>query len=258
MTAPIFPPVFIAIILTALVFEPAAHAGRPLAIDDAGTVAAGDCEVEVGFYFERDSSLRHYELPVAVTFGLPAQTELGVAAGWQWEQRRTPTGRETENDVTDVVIAGKWNPLSEEGFWASHALAAAVKIPAADEEKGFGSGKVDYDVTYIATKSLLLHLCVDANGGYTWVGGDDDTVHYGLALRWQATDNIELVGEVTAETVLASGNETAVAVNAGARWLLMDACILDAAVGAGLNRHAPDWTATVGATWTFGFSSENR
>jgi hypothetical protein len=132
-------------------------------------------------------------------------------------------------------------------------LALAVKLPTADCNKGLGSGKTDVDLTYIATKSLGEKFNVDFNLGYTCVGGEDpDALHYGLALRWQAFEKVELVGEVFADTALADGHETPIALNGGLRWAVTSSLTLDAAVGAGLNKYAPDWTATLGVTWTFG------
>ncbi|MCS7049749.1 MAG: transporter [Verrucomicrobiae bacterium] len=233
-------------------------AGRPLVVDDAGTVAPFECELEAVFAYERDTGLRHVETPVALTYGLPARIDIGAAFGWQWEERRTGTGWESENDVTDLLLLVKWNPLTAERFWADHALVGTLKIPTADEDEGFGSGKVDYDLMYIATKAVTDELQADVNVGYGWIGGGDDVVHYGLALRWQATERIEWVAEVVTETVLASDNDTAVALTGGLRWSVSEELVLDAAVGGGLNKHAPDWAATVGLTWVFGFPAQSR
>lgn len=77
-------------------------------------------------------------------------------------------------------------------------------------------------------------------------------------MRWQATNRIEWVAEIVADTVLASANDTAVSLNGGARWIVNDTLILDAAAGGGLNKHVPGWTATIGLTWVFGFCLSNR
>lgn len=239
-------------------FGAAAWAGRPLTVDDATTVNPGDLELEAGLVYQRDSGVRHVETPVGLAFGLPARLELGASFGWQWEQRQTTTGRDSENDVSDLVVGLKWNPFPAEQWWAGHALAASVKIPTANKEEDLGSGRADYDLMYIVTKTITAQISADLNIGHTWVGGDDDVLHYGLAVRWQTTNRIEWVAEIVADTVLASANDTAVSLNGGVRWTVSDTLILDAAAGGGLNKHAPDWTATIGLTWVFGFSQSNR
>jgi hypothetical protein len=70
------------------------------------------------------------------------------------------------------------------------------------------------------------------------------------------TRRIELVAEIYADLPLTDANRTAAAWDGGIRWSVSDQCVLDAAVGAGLHGVAPDWTATVGLTWTFDFNRQ--
>jgi len=242
--------------LFAVTSAPVVTAGRPLVVDDAGTVERGHFQLEAGVGLTADDSTHHFDLPLGLSHGLLENLQVGLGFGAQWEQRREVDRHCDEGGVGDLVIGAKWHPLSSESFWADHSLALAVKLPTADCDRELGSGKTDVDLTYIATKSLGEKFNLDFNLGYTWVGGENpDVLHYGLALRWQAFEQVELVGEVFADTALGSGQETPAALNAGLRWELLPDVVLDAAVGVGLNNPAPDWTATLGVTWTFGLGN---
>ena len=234
-----------------------AEAGRPLAVDDAGTVEPRQFQLEAGVGFEHDSATHHFDHPIGLSYGVLPTLQAGIGFGGQLEERLEDSGDlHTESSIGDLTLGAKWNPLSADRFWADHSLALTVKVPTAADYKSFGSGKADCDLTYIATKSLGERFNVDFNLGYTWVGGDDDALHYGVAVRAKATERIEAVAEVFADTALTDGNETSVAINGGVRWQAFEPVTLDAAVGAGLRGDAPDVAATAGLTWAFGFSDE--
>jgi hypothetical protein len=236
------------------------YGGRPLTVDDAGTVAPREFEFEAGLAFAHSRDCHHFDFPFALTAGIATTLDAGVGFGSQVEERlESAGGRDTESGIGDLTLGAKWNPLAAERFWADHALAVMVKLPTASRVKQFGSGQTDCDLTYIATKSFGGRWNVDLNVGYTWVGDPDDenlddSLHYGLALRWQARERVELVGELFADTPVTAENETTLAINAGVRWQVVDGLLLDAAAGGGLRRDAPDVTAAVGLTWAFGFN----
>ena len=232
------------------------EAGRPLTVDDAGTVESNRFQLEAGYGYEHETACNHSDVPVTLSYGLTPKVQISVGTGGQFEERQDTFGRHsTETDFDDVTLGAKAHLLDAERFWIDQTLGFAVKIPIASRNKGCGSGNADFDLTYIATKKLGKSFNADCNVGYTWVGGDDDLVHYGLALRWQAAERVELVGEVFANTPFTAANNTTVAMNVGARWQVVDSLVLDAAVGTGLRGETPDLTATIGLTWTFGFGN---
>lgn len=237
------------------------HAGRPLAIDDAGTVPPGDFEFEAGLTFHRDGGLHHFEFPFGVTAGLLPKLEAGIGFGSHIQERQEVVGSSTTSGLGDLALGAKWNPLSKETGWASHALAFAVKFPTADDDKGLGTGETDFDLTYIASKSLSETWSVHFNAGYTWTGDpegapEDDLFHTGVALGWQAAAPLELVAEVFANSPEDLGGEATVECRCGFRWSPCDALILDAALGTRLRGEAPDLTATLGLTWTLSTSKQ--
>ena len=236
----------------------AAFAGRPLAIDDADPVEKGQFEFELGSTYEHDPVCDAWEFPFGLTAGILPQLEAGVGFGGVVEERTELGERDHESGIGDLTIGAKWQFLKETGWLPRQALAAAVKFPTADDDKGLGSGKTDYDLTWIASKKLSEKTGFHVNAGYTWVGepsGEDvaDVFHYGVALDYQLTDSVQWVGEVFAEKELQGGTQTLVQCNTGFRYSASDSLTLDFAVGTGLHgSDTPDITATAGLTWAFG------
>ena len=250
------------VVLTGLLtMSSSALAGRPLAIDDADPVDPAQFEFEAGAAYEHDSDCTHWDFPFGLTYGLFPRVEMGVGFGGQFEERTellAESGEEEcvrEHGVGDLVVGAKWQGIESCPLGARHALAASVKLPTSDENKGLGSGETDYDLTWIASRSMGDKAGVHVNVGYAWIGGpDDDVLHYGLALDYQIMDSVQWVGEVFAERETASGADTVVQYNTGFRWNPIETVTVDLAGGSRITGDAPDFTATAGLTWAFGFN----
>ena len=245
-----------------------AFAGRPLSVDDADPVEPRHFEAEAGSAYYRDSSCRHWEVPLGLTYGLFNDVEAGLGFGGQFE-RRTETvesgsGKNCirENGIGDLTIGAKWQFVGETAWCPRQAFAPSVKLPTADEDEGLGSGETDYDLTWIASKDLTERMGAHFNAGYSILGEPSgeavgDVAHYGIALDYQLTAPLQWIGEVFAEKALEHGGGTAVQYNSGLRWCLSDALVCDIAAGSRIcGDGTPDFTATAGLTWTFGFSGQ--
>lgn len=234
-------------------------AGRPLEMDDADAVEQGQFEFEAGGSYAHDSELTAWEWPFGLTAGILPNVEAGLSFGGVHE-RRVEAGMPIDREcgVSDLELAVKWKFFDEASWLPAQALAAAIKVPTADEDKGLGSGETDYDLTWIASKKLGEKTGVHLNAGYTWVGepaGEDvgDVFHYGIALDYQLTEAVQWVGEVFAEKEVQGGTQTLVQCNTGFRYSVSDRLTLDLAAGTGLHGDdTPDLTATAGLTWAFG------
>lgn len=245
-----------------------AFAGRPLTIDDADPVDSGQFEFEVGENHVKFSDCRHWDYPVALTYGIASDMEIGLGFGGQYETRQEFLHDSStldlceENGIGDLVIALKWQFWKESDLVPRQAIAPSIKFPTADRDSGLGSGEMDYDIYWIASKSLSDKIGVHINVGYSWIGepaGEDigNILHYGGAADYQISDSIQLVGEVFAERELRVGTETAVQYSAGFRWNPADGLTLDMAGGTKISGDAPDLMLTAGLTLAFGSSSKN-
>ncbi|MCC6580773.1 MAG: transporter [Phycisphaeraceae bacterium] len=228
-------------------------AGRPLETDDSDPVEQGHFEVEAGFAYERDGHDNHYEAPMGLTFGLLPRMEIGVGFGGVMEQRESDS-RNVES-FSDIELGGKLKLLDQDTAWFDQAVAASVNLPLADDEDDLGSGYVDYDVSWIAQRTLGEKTALLFNLGYTWVGEDDadedtDVLHYGPAVTYDLTDKLQPVAELLFETPV-EGGKTAAGFNVGVRYMLTDAVTLDAAIGGHVAGDWPDLLVTTGLTWGF-------
>lgn len=240
-------------------------AARPLIVDDADPLAFKQFKIEGGAWYEKDSSCKHWDFPFAVGAGILPTLELDLGFGGQFEELTEideDSGGEcinTENGIGDLAIAAKWQFLEETTWIPRQAIVPAVKFPTASKDKGLGSGEVDYDLAWIASKALTETMGAHINVGYAFIGkpADEDmgdVIHYGLALDYKIVEPLQWVGEVFAENETIGGADTVVMGNTGLRWNPVDTLIMDAAAGTRLAGDAPDLIASAGLTWTFGFT----
>jgi hypothetical protein len=253
----------------ALTVGASAYAGRPLAIDDADPVDQGQFEFEMGATCEHDSDCKHWDYPAGLTCGLVSGVEVGVGFGGQFEER---TERIEDSDtevctrehgIGDLVIGAKWRFLGESAWYPRQALVPSIKFPTADDTKGLGSGKTDYDLTWIASKNMGEKIGLHINVGYSWIGeleGEDvgDMLHYGVAADYQILNAVQWVGEVFIGKELRSGTDTTAQYNTGFRWNPLERLTVDIAGGSKISGDVPDFTATAGLTWAFGFNKNNQ
>ena len=241
-----------------------ALAGRPLAIDDADPADVGQFEFETGAAYEHDSGCRHWDFPFGLTYGLVRSVEVGAGFGGQAEERTeildgvSPGATCTESGISDLTLGAKWQVMESCPLGARYALAPSVKLPTVDNDKELGSGRTDYDLMWIASRSIGAKAGAHLNLGYSWIGGPDaDVLHYGVALDYQIADAVQWVGEVFAGKELAGGEGTAVQYNTGLRWNPAESLTLDIAGGSKISGDAPDFTAAAGLTWAFGHEKNN-
>lgn len=238
-------------------------AGRPLTIDDAEPIEPMQLQFEAGICYWRDPGCDHLDAPLGLTCGLVPGLEVGIGFGGQFEER-TEIEEETvrENSVGDLSLGAKWKVLDEDGWLPAQALAPAVKFPTADRDKDLGTGKADYDLSWIASKSLSDEAALHVNLGYTWIGSPDDEhlgdlLHYGIAGDYLLLPELQWVGEIFSSNELKRGVAAVWMGNTGLRWEAAEGLTLDAAAGTVIHGDAPDLTATAGLTWVFGLNGSD-
>jgi hypothetical protein len=237
-------------------------ATRPLIIDDADPLDTGNGKVEGGFWHEKDGSCKNWDWPIGLGYGLLPGLEVNLGLGGAFQQMTEidASGVEcvkSESGMGDLVLNLKWQFLEETTWMPRQAIVPAVKFPTANKDTGLGSGEIDYDLTWIASKSFSDTVGGHLNLGYSFIGesaGEDvgDIIHYGMALDCQVTGPLQWVGEIYAEKELMSGTDHIIMFNTGLRWFPLDGLMIDVAAGSHISSAGPDLTATAGLTWEFG------
>ena len=235
-----------------------AKAGRPLNVNDTEPVEHGKWQIEAAGAYEHDSECDHFDYPLTLAYGVVRDLDIGIGFGGQFEERTEADGTTCrEHGLGDLTVYPRWKFLEQSRFLPSQAASFTVKFPTADHDKGLGSGKTDYDLTWIASEKIGENFQFDANLGYSWIGEPDDEdasdiVHYGLAFEYQLFEPVQWVGEVFADRETTGDAETTVQYDSGFRWAARDGLTFDVAAGSKIQGDAPDFTATAGLTWVFG------
>ncbi len=234
-----------------------AWAGRPLTIDDADPTPAGQGQLTAGFGWEHSGSYQDWDYPLGLAYGLAPSLEVNTSLGaCRAEVGDTDDSKQTFG-LGDFLLGAKWQFSGETAWLPRQTLEPSIKIPTASHRKGIGSGRPDYDLTWVASKKVGEAAQVDVNVGYTRIGHskdepENDVLHGGMALEYQLCDNLQWVGEVFAARNLRNDGQLAVLSNTGVRWQVEPYLTLDVAIGTGLRgENAPHLTGMLGLSWSF-------
>ena len=238
-----------------------ALATRPLNIDDADPTPVGQCQLTAAVRLEHTSACQDWDYPFGLAVGLVSNLEVSASFGGARAEVENHTDcTKHKFGMDDLLLGAKWQYLGESDWLPRQTLEPAVKIPTASRSKGLGSGRPDYDLTWVASKKLGDKVQLDVNVGYTLVGHpknepEDDVLHGGVALEYQLCDAWQWVGEVFGARDLRGDGHVSVLGSTGLRWQFVDGLTADVAIGTGLRgKDAPHLTATFGLSWVFGVS----
>jgi hypothetical protein len=242
----------IGLALFAPLFTAPVFAARPLTTDDAYTVEKGEFQLESGFDFTRqDNHDKEWSPSMTWSYGLFERMDMGIGSTYLFVN---PAEGKNENGFGDTDLKIKYRLIDEEGWMPFFAISGNLKMPTASESKGLGSGKTDFGVNAIVTKTLSEKLSLHLNLGHTFVGEDgaNNEFNYSLAGQFALTNRWALVGEI------AGGNnfngcrkDDSFSGLLGTQYLIREGIVWDAGVEIGMNKAAPDFRLTTGLTILF-------
>jgi hypothetical protein len=238
-------------ICLSFIFCSRAFAGRPLVVDDARTVGAGDFQFELGLVQSQpEKGGREQAWPaMALTYGLYKGLEVGL--GIQ-RVHSDPKGEPPVDGFEDLHLAAKYNFLPGEKY--DFSFAFDLKVPTANRRKGLSSGRFDESLLLIATKHFFP-AALDLNFGYIIVDSPPgeklkDRFFGGVALRYGLNENWRLVGEIYGLSREASGAKNEANFQVGVRFRPDLPVFFDAAIGRSLLPSGTRIQGTLGITWT--------
>lgn len=179
----------------------AAHAGAPLATEDADVLGDGDCEVEGSW--ARDANVadglhKHHESGVKFGCGLPKRTQVGIAFG------RSRAG----TDLSDSLgLSGKLALREAPGVGPAISLAWEMSACVQPREaRRWESARI----ALVASQALGRAVRVHANLGVAHALVEHmDTPFWSVAAEWSAREDLGLLverhGERHAKPTLAIG-----------------------------------------------------
>lgn len=239
-----------------------AFAAHPLVTDDTGTQGAGKSQIEVNGEYVADKTteggvttkVQAAEAGFIFSYGITDSTDLVLGIPYQRFQVKedgVTVGR--DDGMSDLAFEVKHRFHAKDGL--SLGVKPAVTLPAGDEEKGFGTGKPSYGLTFIVTKEMepvTLHF----NAGYAYgdykIEADADANrkgiwHVSLAAEYGAAENLKLVANIGAERNADKASDTHPAfVLGGLIYSLTENFDINGGVKAGLNDAEADVTILTG------------
>jgi len=235
------------------------HAGRPLVTDDADPVERGRVEVEAGIELETSTNTYNVTAPFSFGFGLTDWLEVAIKPSVLYIDDQEASPRRVAG-AGDLVLEAKAR-LPFTPFDLNLALVPSLKIPTADEDRGLGTGEVDGGAVFVITKEFAETRKLHFNVGYTVTGKApgarlQDVLFIGLAgetsIPGLAEERLQVVAELFGTTKEEREGRGDIQARLGARYLVVEDVILDAAIGRSFAaRPQVEFFATVGLTWTF-------
>ncbi len=238
------------------------YAARPLVTDDAGTVGKGKTQVELGVeWFSWKDTVEDVrvketgtEVSGVFTYGLSESVDLVAGLPYVWSKAEEDGETAfSDNGLNDISLEAKWRFFEKNGFGL--ALKPGITFPTGDHEKGFGTGRVTYGLTFIASKEMAP-FSFHFNAGYSRnenkVDERKDLWSASLAATYEAVKNLNIVGDIGFERNADPTVRTAPAFAlVGLNYAVNDYVMFDAGYKFGLNKQEVDHSIIAGVTLSF-------
>lgn len=265
------------LLISVLFVTSPAFAHRPLTTQSAYPEKVHRVKLETGiramYYPHGDES---NNLDVEVNYGVINNLDVGVEIPYVFWR---PDGVRYVDTLGDMILKSRLLFLKgREGNPISLTIQPFFKIPTPendenvlrsgggsgsvgeddvdDEGSGFSTGKTDFGFVFIATREMSQSLSAHMNMGYTFINKPswgteyENVFSFKVAVEYSADDEIDIVGEVNAETNKDPHSPDFFSILLGARYRIMEGVLLDAGFSVGISDASPDY-ATVGLTMDF-------
>lgn len=226
---------------------------RPGVANPADATQKGVLEIEYGWDRAfRSQNFKTYTDAVGfIRFGLTDDIELHLGmVNYVSQRSQEHDGR--RSGIGDTFPGFKYRLLEQNDVWPTLSFAYDVKIPTASRKKGLGSGRVDHNLTFLASKNLL-GLDWDFNYVLGWIGKEgkksfDDSHLFAVAFARPLFGPLGITGEIYGGPRI----NRKIAGFASTDWALTYSVnprvTLDAGVDVGLTSAARDITYFAGIT----------
>lgn len=243
-------------------FPSVLFAARPLVTDDSGTLGKGKFQVELGVetfsWQDREDGVKIEETGMEAsgvfTYGVLDNIDVVAGFPYVWSKvKENDTTAFDANRLSDISLEAKWRFFEKNGFGL--ALKPGLTLPTGNYEKGFGTGRVTYEITFIASKEHEF-IKFYFNAGYTRnenkTDERKDLYSASVAVTYEVIKGLNLVGNVGFERNPDPAFKTAPAFAlVGLNYGINDHIMLDAGYKFGLNRQEVDRAIIAGITLNF-------
>lgn len=203
---------------------------RPLRIDDAYSIAAGELALEFGFGFDsRRNTDDQFFAPLELLWGAAPNLQIGIGTIVISEPHQV----DEQSKSADIGLSALYN-FNQETTLPAFGIRGDLNLPT-----GVDSSGVDGEITAIITKSfgnISLHF----NAGYEFLGGvnpGERTGLYNLAfgaslpLGAPMHTRTVLITDLFIDQASFDGEDDAIGVEAGFRHQLSERIVIDGGIG---------------------------
>ncbi len=221
---------------------------RPTVAADTSTTAKGSFELESGVVLDPSTA---FDAPMTIKHGAGEATEINVGFNpYTWRDQ----GSRDESGFGGMTFAVRHRFLEGDDGRPSAAFQFTTKLPTADEDKGLGSGEIDFFPAAIVTQGFgdltaTLYYQLGVLGDPQGTG--TDIQHTGTAmLAASLTDRLGGVLEFAG--IDNPGPVDPIFTTIAASYAWHPTLVFDAGIVLGLNDDAADAQFVIGVTMGLG------
>ncbi len=162
------------------------------------------------------------------------------------------SGGDSGSGLGDIILKGRYYAIEQDGPMPFIDLVGSVKFPTADEDKGLGTGEVDFTWMVEAARRLEDEQWIALGEvGYTFVGNPSgfDAQNrrlYSIGLAHELSKQITLSGYIDGRTAIFPGNDDPLSILLIGEYKFRPDLRFDTLLEFGLNDGAPDLGITFG------------
>lgn len=234
-----------------------------LFIDDTATVDKGHWEIELSADYYKDMEkeydpeteeytkivYRETNLSLEIGYGLTCNWDVGIKAPYKFINDSS-SGK--INGFSDFILSTKYRLWEEGRVFPSFALSYDLKTDTANEDNYLGTGKKDYTITSIFTKTVGSNV-LDLNLGYSFIGGKaNDIFLYSFDFSRFINEKINLCAEIYGETTFEGDFDKNIFIGAFSLDYQLNRLIcLESGIGIGISKVSPDYQFSSTVTFNF-------
>jgi hypothetical protein len=163
----------------------------------------------------------------------------------------SPDVGDDESGIGDVNVWTKYQFIDESKDGFGLAAGLNVKLATGSDDKGIGTGHVDWMPFIMASMKPADQFVLGAKIGFNFVGEPDganldDEFHYTIWGGYAIDERLGIVAELIGNTARVDGADDPLELDAGVTYGLAENLGLVAGIGAGLSDASPDWRIFVG------------
>jgi len=228
---------------------------RPDVTNGSRIVDTGLLQIELGALFTRASrSETAFGSPVTVRLGLTEWLEGRVGTdGYLWDS----DGGIRASGLGNVQVGAKLRLWADPGGIPVLSVLPTINLPAADPDKGLGSGDPDYTVALLTGTDIATRGHVDVNYGIGAIGAGGGLPHFlqhlvSVSASLAMTERWNPYLETFWFSKIAPVGGAMTAIDFGAIYTLTPRLAFDGGIQLGASQAAPNFAAFCGMSVVVG------